>query len=95
VVTHVPVLECQMCRRPENPRWAFTNAYFGNLTLGKQILQRRKVTHIVSGHTHVERYGQLKGADGRKVEAWVLASDYRRPAWLGLVLDPNSPASIA
>jgi hypothetical protein len=94
VVTHVPVLECQMCRRPENPQWAFTNAYFGNLTLGQQILQRRKVTQIVSGHTHVERYGQVKGADGRTIEAWVLASDYRKPAWLGLVLDPDEPRTI-
>jgi hypothetical protein len=89
VVTHVPVLECQMSRRPDNRRWAFTNAYFGNLTLGKRILQRPKVTHIVSGHTHVERHGRMPGADGRTVEAWVLGSDYRRPAWLGFVLDAS------
>jgi hypothetical protein len=93
VVTHVPVLECQMCRRPEYLRWAFSNAYFGNLTLGAKILERHKVTHILSGHTHVERYGKVEGPDGRTIEAWVSASNYRQPAWVGLVLDPNQPAA--
>src|SRR5207247_1135825 len=46
VVTHVPTLECQMCRNSGNPDWAFSNAYFGNLTLGDKILQRKKVTRI-------------------------------------------------
>jgi hypothetical protein len=86
VVTHVPVLECQMCRRPDNPRWSFSNAYFGNLTLGQQILQRSKVTHIVSGHTHVELYGKVRGAAGQTVHAWVLGSEYRWPAWIGFEL---------
>jgi hypothetical protein len=85
VVTHVPVLECQMCRRPEY-RWAFSNAYFGNLTLGAKILERRKVTHILSGHTHVERQGTVELPDGRTVKAWTSASHYRKPAWVGLEL---------
>src|SRR5205085_4299500 len=33
VVTHVPILEEQMPRDPADPARAFTNAYFGNLTL--------------------------------------------------------------
>jgi predicted phosphohydrolase len=55
VVTHVPILECQMCRDSGNPDWAFSNAYFGNLTLGAKVLARRKVTHVISCHTHVGR----------------------------------------
>jgi predicted phosphohydrolase len=86
VVTHVPLLECQMCRRPDNLDWSFSNAYFGNLTLGAKVLQRRKVTHIISGHTHVERQGTEARADGRLVEARVLASDYGDPHWVGLSL---------
>lgn len=86
VVTHVPLLECQMCRRPDNPGWGFSNAYFGNLTLGEQVLARRKVTHIVSGHTHIPRSGMARRKDGSIVQAQVLASDYRRPAWVGLNL---------
>lgn len=86
VVTHVPLLECQMCRRPGNIDWGFSNAYFGNLTLGRAVLARRKVTHIVSGHTHIERHGEEVTPDGRRVEAHVLGSDYRKPVWLGLTL---------
>ncbi len=86
VVTHVPILECQMCRDFGNLRWAFTNAYFGNLTLGKQVLARKKVTHVISGHTHIARQETMTLDDGRLVAAYVLGSHYRRPAWLGLTL---------
>ncbi len=91
VVTHVPLLECQMCRRPHDRHWGFSNAYFGNLTLGRQVLARRKVTHIVSGHTHVGRQAVLRLDDGRTVEAHVLASDYGRPVWLPLTLRLPTP----
>jgi hypothetical protein len=87
VVTHVPLLECQMCRNSGDPDWAFSNAYFGNLTLGWQVLERRKVTHVLSGHTHVGREGRLPREDGRTIEARVLDSDYRHPAWVGVTLD--------
>lgn len=86
VVTHVPLLECQMCRRPHDPVWSFTNAYFGNLTLGREVLARRKVTHIVSGHTHVGREGRVAAADGRLVHARVLDSHYGQPRWHLLTL---------
>lgn len=81
VFTHVPLLECQMYRKPADRDWGFSNAYFGNLTLGEQVLQRRKVTHIVSGHTHIPRHAQVKLTDGRTLEALVLNSQYGRPAW--------------
>jgi predicted phosphohydrolase len=87
VVTHVPLLECQMCRDSGNPDWAFSNAYFGNLTLGAKVLQRKKVTHVISGHTHVERKGQVQTEDGRRIEAQVIASHYGQPAWVGITLE--------
>jgi hypothetical protein len=87
VFTHVPLLECQMCRRPGNRDWGFSNAYFGNLTLGTQVLQRKKVTHIISGHTHVGREEQVQLADGRTVAAHVLDSQYGRPVWLRITLE--------
>ena len=81
VCTHVPVLAGQMCRKPLDPDWAFSNAYFGNLTLGEKILGHKKVTHIISGHTHIARQETLTLADGRRVWTHVLASEYGRPAW--------------
>jgi predicted phosphohydrolase len=84
VVTHVPVLECQMTRRPNDRNWAFSNAYFGNLTLGAKVVTRRKVSHVVSGHTHVGRSAVMEPLDGRSVIARVIESEYRRPAWIEL-----------
>ena len=84
VITHVPVLECQMTRRPHDRNWAFSNAYFGNLTLGEKILKRSKVCHVISGHTHVGRSGVVELLDGRRVVARVIDSEYRRPAWIGV-----------
>jgi hypothetical protein len=87
VVTHMPLFEGQMCRRPENHDWAFSNAYFGNLTLGQKVLARRKVTHVLSGHTHIGRDCQIARPDGAPIEAHVLPSDYEKPAWMGLTLE--------
>jgi 3',5'-cyclic AMP phosphodiesterase CpdA len=87
VVTHVPLLECQMCRRPDDHDWGFSNAYFGNLTLGAQVLARKKVTHIISGHTHVGREGTVQCEDGRLVQARVLPSDYHHPAYWDVLLE--------
>jgi 3',5'-cyclic AMP phosphodiesterase CpdA len=84
VVTHVPLLEEQMCRKPDNAEWAFSNAYFGNLTLGRRVLDYPKVSHIISGHTHVGRQANVNRRAGSPVEAIVIASDYEKPGWLGL-----------
>jgi len=87
VVTHMPLVEGQMARDPGNRDWAFSNAYFGNLTLGRKVLAHRKVTHIISGHTHVARECQVTRPDAPPVQARVLPSDYERPAWLGLTFE--------
>jgi hypothetical protein len=92
VVTHVPLLECQMCRKPHDREWGFSNAYFGNLTLGAQVIQRKKVTHIISGHTHVGRHALVKLSDGRSIDARVIDSQYGQPAWEGITLE--APADL-
>jgi predicted MPP superfamily phosphohydrolase len=86
-VTHMPVLEEQICRNSGNPDWAFSNAYFGNLSLGQRLLERSKMTHVISGHTHVGRKARVDRPGGGSVEAVVLASDYEEPVWLGLTFN--------
>ena len=86
VATHMPLVECQMCRDPSKGDWAFTNAYFGNFTLGAEVLARSKVSHIISGHTHVERRGRVIRPNGRAVEACVIPSHYNTPRWVPLAL---------
>jgi predicted phosphodiesterase len=85
-VTHVPLLEEQMCRDSGNPDWAFSNAYFGNLTLGRRVLERRKVSHVISGHTHIGRQARIERPGAPVVDARVLPSDYEQPAWFGLTV---------
>jgi hypothetical protein len=91
VVTHVPIVEGQLCRQPDNPVWAFSNAYLGNWTLGHKVLARSKVTHIISGHTHIGQRCLVAREKDPAVEAHVLACDYEKPVWLGLTFsDPPS-----
>jgi predicted phosphodiesterase len=87
VVTHMPLLEEQMHRMPGNRDWGFSNAYFGNLTLGEKVLRRPKVSHIISGHTHFGKQSQVTRPDGPPVDVRVVASDYERPAWMGLTFE--------
>jgi hypothetical protein len=90
VVTHVPIVEGQIHRNPSDPRWAFSNAYFGNLTLGRKVLVHRKVSHIISGHTHVGKQCVVERQEKPAIEAHVLGSDYEHPVWLGLSIDADS-----
>jgi hypothetical protein len=92
VVTHVPLLECQMCRKPHDREWGFSNAYFGNLTLGAHVIQRKKVTRIISGHTHVGCHAVVELVDGRTIDARVIDSQYGRPAWEGIIVE--APADL-
>jgi 3',5'-cyclic AMP phosphodiesterase CpdA len=85
VVTHVPLVEEQITRRPWNRRWTLGNAYFGNLTLGRRVLQFRKVQAIISGHTHVGRHGNIARPDFPEmapVAVYVVPSDYNRPEFV-------------
>jgi hypothetical protein len=95
VSTHVPVFECQMARKPSDRDWAFSNAYFGNLTLGQSIVAHRKVTHVISGHTHVGRSVQLALRDGRTIATHVIDSHYERPRWLAICTGASGPGQDA
>jgi hypothetical protein len=86
VVTHFPLLEQQL-DRDAPPGRTFASAYLGNLKLGSQVLARKKVTHLLSGHTRVPRKATLERVGAPAVELRVLASDFEKPAWVGLTLD--------
>lgn len=81
LVTHVPVVEEQMERRPDDPRWGRGNAYFGNLTLGRRLDSATKLRAIVSGHTHVGRIETAR-LNHREILAWVVPSDYHAPRYV-------------
>ncbi|HZV07997.1 MAG TPA: metallophosphoesterase [Gemmataceae bacterium] len=84
VVTHAPIVEEQMHRDASDRRWAFSNAYFGNLTLGRKVLSHRKVSHIISGHTHRGKVNVVERADRPPVMAFVVPSDYEKPDCVAL-----------
>jgi hypothetical protein len=90
VVTHVPLLEGQIHREDADPRRGFANAYLGNLTLGRKVLMRSKVSHIVSGHTRIGKHCTQAREGAPAVEAHVLASEYGIPVWLGLSIPSES-----
>jgi 3',5'-cyclic AMP phosphodiesterase CpdA len=83
VVTHFPILEQQLDR---DRLLGFASAYAGNLTLGKKILHRPKVSHILSGHAHAARECLVAREGLPPIEVRVLPGDYEKPAWLGLTL---------
>jgi Calcineurin-like phosphoesterase len=84
IVTHVPIVEEQMHRDASDPRWAFSNAYFGNLTLGRKVLGYRKVSHIISGHTHCGKKAVVERQDDAPITAYVVPSDYEMPECVAL-----------
>jgi 3',5'-cyclic AMP phosphodiesterase CpdA len=88
VVTHVPLFEPQMLRKPWDTRWGATNAYFGNLTLGDRLRGVAKLRYVLSGHTHVGREGRVERAPLDPLSVVVVPSDYERPAYVAVDLVP-------
>lgn len=86
VVTHVPPFEANILRKSGDPFWNFSNAYFGNLTLGKVIAACPKVRRVVSGHTHVGGTWRVPGVAG-EIISYVVDSEYGRPAMIELDLE--------
>jgi hypothetical protein len=87
VVTHVPLFEEQMCRKPGDITWGISNAYFGNVTLGQRVLEARKVRAVVSGHTHMGREGyaaRSRFPDAPPVAVSVIASEYGSPGYVAV-----------
>jgi hypothetical protein len=83
VATHFPLFEGQLVRQPGTN---FASAYSGNLTLGRKVAARPKVTHVVSGHTRQPRRGELAREGLPPVEFHLLPGDYQAPTWLTLTL---------
>jgi predicted phosphohydrolase len=87
VITHVPLFEAQMVRKPSDVRWSRSNAYFGNLTLGRRVLESTtKLVRVVSGHTHNGRSGFVPASrqgtqSTAPIPVSVLASDYGAPLY--------------
>jgi predicted phosphohydrolase len=92
VVTHVPILEPQLARRPGDKFWSFSNAYFGNLTLGQAVVKRPKVCLVVSGHTHYFRRSAFLAPNGRVIQTAVVGRRNRHPTFLSFRVPP--PALI-
>jgi predicted MPP superfamily phosphohydrolase len=84
-ITHVPVFDNQIDRRPHMPAWSQGNAYFGHLTMGESLLPFGKITHVLSGHTHVGMNGLVERPNGAIATA-VVSSDYGRPRWITIEL---------
>ncbi len=83
VASHVPLFEAQMCRKSDDAGWGFSNAYFGNLTLGRRVLEMRKLRAVVSGHTHVGREGlAARTPESEPIPVLVVPSEYRAPAYV-------------
>ena len=86
VVTHVPILEEQMERKPEDAQWGLTNAYFGHLTLGAEVVKEPKVVAVVSGHTHIGKQATRHRPGMSPIEVRVVESDYGMPGYTVLSL---------
>jgi predicted phosphohydrolase len=92
VVTHVPILEEQLARRPWDREWAVRTAFFGNLTLGAEVLRRPRVTTLIAGHTHGGKRAQVYRGSLPPVTALVVGSDYGHPAAVTVEIGPGTAA---
>jgi predicted MPP superfamily phosphohydrolase len=90
LVTHVPVFESQVDRRPDDRRWSMGNPYFGHLTMGNEALRFGKMRWCVSGHTHVGMNGVQERAGAAPVATAVVDSSYGKPRWV--VVDTDESA---
>jgi predicted MPP superfamily phosphohydrolase len=86
VVTHVPIVEEQMERRPDDSRWGLTNAYFGHLTLGEEVVKEPKVVAIISGHTHIGKQATRHRSEMPPIDVRVIETDYGMPGYTVLSL---------
>jgi hypothetical protein len=82
-VTHFPVLEQQLVREPGG---AFASAYSANFTLGKKLLTRRKLTHVVSAHTRKPRHLEVAREGLPPVDVRVLPGTYDKLARVELTI---------
>jgi hypothetical protein len=82
VFTHVPLLVEQLRRDSSDVRFAVANAFFGNLRTGRDVSRFRKVTTVVSGHTHFAKSARVVRSGMPDIQALSVGGDYGGPAWL-------------
>lgn len=82
VVTHVPIFDNQMDRRPEDDFWTLGNPFFGHFTMGEDVARYSKVRWVVSGHTHVAMNGVVEREGMTPIATAVVGSDYHKPRYL-------------
>jgi len=92
LVTHSPIFEQQIRRKPGNFKWGFSNAYYGNFTLGRIASEFNKVTHAVAGHTHAGMEAMID-INGRPVRTITLNSQYDDPLFVVLDLPRVRPCT--
>ena len=81
VITHVPIFEAQHIRsRYDQPA---ADAYFYNYTLGKCLLNIKKLRTVISGHTH-RGMDEIIHRDGSDVRVMVVPSEYHKPGFVEL-----------
>lgn len=90
VVTHVPIFESQIARRPDDRDWSLGQPFFGHLTMGALVERYPRVTHVVSGHTHVGMHGEHEREGAPPIATGVVASDYRLPKYLLVETDEGA-----
>jgi len=83
VITHSPIFDEQIVRKPGDEKWSFSNAYYGNLTFGESVRKFGKVRHVVSGHSHAGCQGVVKGDFG-EIIVTTLDSQYGKPVFITL-----------
>jgi hypothetical protein len=86
LVTHVPIFEEQMHRKPGNRDWGVGNAFFGHLTLGARVRDVPQLRAVVSGHTHWGTRATLAREGLSPLDVRVVGSDYKIPNYLCLDL---------
>jgi 3',5'-cyclic AMP phosphodiesterase CpdA len=89
VATHVPLFK--ECVRPvQNLMQGISNAYYANVSLGKEVIKRSKVRAIISGHVHQDTRLQIPTSNGHRRQIWAYTnpSDYGAPA--ALLLDTDT-----
>jgi len=81
LVTHVPLFEEQIVRKPGDRRWELSNAYFGNLRTGQAVLRFSKLAQVISGHTHFGKRALVQRPPLPDLPVSVVGSDYGSPAF--------------
>ena len=81
IATHVPCMEKQITRKPYDLQWALATPYFGNLSIQDDILHSKKVTHVLSGHSHTHEDHVIFSKNDREIRVITNGSDYGRPVY--------------